>query len=88
MQFELEPKVEVIKSKRKSQIDETNYPRAKERMDTATTSMSSKLKAPRQNEPLCSTMPYDTTLNPISTVNTAVKNASKYLRICQVQLTC
>jgi hypothetical protein len=59
-----------------------NYPSANESRATPTTSISSRLKGLRQNEPLCNTIPYDTTLNPISTVKTAVKNASKYLRIC------
>jgi len=46
--------------------------RTKEMSDTATTSISRRLKAPRQKEPLWRTSPYTITLSVISTVKTEV----------------
>ena len=45
--------------------------------ETATTRISRRLKADRQNAPGCMTNPYETTFRQISTVNTVVKNISK-----------
>lgn len=51
--------------------------------DTHTTSRSSRLKAERQNAPLCSTNPYAISFRISSIVNIIVKHKSNLLRTCK-----